>query len=110
MATYSNNTTIKIGSTIAYNSTSWTYTVPSGSCLVLTAIKALPGLSGWAIVNITLPTYGIVQSLAGYDPINEYIYRNGTYELPAGTTITCTPLGAVPGNGSICGYLKTNTP
>lgn len=110
MATYSNNTTIKIGSTIAYASSSWSYTVPSGSCFVLTFLRAQTGISGNCTVQIILPTVGSILSFDGSSSPNSYTYNNGNFELPAGTVISATPSGGAPGTGRMCGFLKTNTP
>lgn len=106
MATYSNNTTMKVGSNIslsAVSGSSASATVPTGSYAKISHIYSAIFTSN-ATVTITFPN-GIVKTYNG----NHDVQFIPCLELSAGTTITCTTVGSKDA-ARAAGFLITNTP
>ena len=101
MATYSSNTTIKIGSTISQknsNGTPFTYTVPSDSYL--------------SVSNVSIISYTVTIDFPSPHVTSESYTTTTTFtparHFPAGTVISCSNGGI--GLGEFSGMLFTNTP
>jgi len=106
MATYSNNVTTKVGINInqrGFNGVEFSYTVPSGSYLVLSQYYIYNG-GGAAILTINYPTTAL----------SETYTTDGMYDLTPNRTFgPGTVLSSATGASSfveINGYLITNTP
>lgn len=105
MATYSNNTTIKIGSNITYNITSigsFSFTVPANSAAQISSFEVVTG--GSTQLSITYPS-GLVElyntsTSTSYTPFKQF---------PAGTIFS----GSVASffeRVRLSGMILTNTP
>lgn len=111
MATYSNNTTIKIGSMVTfYNGTvsgtvSNSYTVPSGSYILIHTAKVNFSGGGTAYIRAQRPSEPATFNLHDVDV-------GDGYRLPSGTIITmqATGFGGFGGNYNLVGQLFSNTP
>ena len=125
MATYSNNTTIKVGDTITYRRTtlpsqvfSETYTVPAGSYLIVHRSEFAAGFGGTASVTYQLTgqlerslevseTFQYASSPSVINGINPH-----TRMFPAGTIIRMNANGGPVGGASysFAAQLFSNTP
>jgi hypothetical protein len=131
MATYSNNTTIKIGSTVSIyqnitgvNSVSESYTVPANSYLVVYfSAFGGGGFGGNANITYTYPGFPAVQLTGGIPGSFEYVSDSsppGTVganplakTFPAGTVFNFVANAENPlftANYQLIGQLFQNTP
>lgn len=115
MATYSSNTTIKVGSSIAQvasNGGSFSYTVPSGSYAMLTSLYMAGGFSGTGQIQITAPnSHSIYNNTETSGNTQFENYSSAPLYLPSGTVISGITTGAVlGGTASMNAILFQNTP
>lgn len=113
MATYSSNTTIKIGSSVSQNSFNFSYTVPA-NCYLELVYTEVGGyiFVGSASYTITLPSGGIWYSSTNANEQKSYpVDGPGNPKLPSGTVITASTSGSLFGNPArLEGILFQNTP
>ena len=126
MATYSNNTTIKIGTTVSYYqnvfggaSASQSYTVPANSYLKVIRV-ACGETNGSASISVTFP--GQPAELFNVPSTFEYVpdstppgqVGNNPYDIlfPSGTVISMNASSSAIGNAfyKFLGQLYQNTP
>lgn len=107
MATYSSNTTIKIGSSITQSGQNWTYTVPANCYVMLVGFEVSTGFYGTQSLTIDLPG-GI--TVISENTTQSVAFTEAPKYLPQGTVFTAVGAGILGGTAIISGILFTNTP
>jgi hypothetical protein len=128
IATYSNNTTIKIGDTVTFNRTisgsnfSESYTVPANSYLVVYRAAFNVGFGAGANITYQYPGHSPIQLTGGIP--NDFEYQTSSYPspivaanpfaktFPAGTVFvfSITAAGGFSASYSFAAQLFQNTP
>jgi hypothetical protein len=125
MATYSNNTTIKVGDTISYRRValpsqvfSETYTVPAGSYLIVHRAENVTGFGSTSSLTYQIP--GQIERGLQSSEYFQYVTNPSvitetnphTRMLPAGTIIRMNANGGPLGGASydFAGQIFINTP